>query len=509
MQLNDPGRTVSRNHARIQALNDEYLLEDLESKNFTFVNKKQVAVGKSWKLKNGDTISVGDFDLKVLIGAAVEKEIEPKVATSAPPKRNAPRSKPAKKPIRPQTSKKAVAPIKAAKPELFKSTDESKRSKSGAKKDLFKSVEEPEPYEPPAEPEPYIPPVAPKASRPVVEPEPYQPPVKSEARKLPVEPATIEPPVEPETFQPIEEPEPYEPPVEPESSNPFDAPISQIFQALQQVCDIYDHQDARSRGNQLALAIQHASPAEDEHIAMKIFALSFSPAADLPPAESQPSVRKRAEPSPPKPSRSGSDTSRRAVQIVETLLPLISDMVRIPQEFHEQFVSQGSDEKEVDAALSSILGGNKEFSPGYLLNPSCSDAEAKRKLAEFKKAGERVIEHQAGMWEGYKAVVQEVLQLALREVDPTLLEQNVLEGNAGFKLFPVLRSNKVLSDLKDNIAQMQKMDWSLIEQRVYRPAFVRAYLTAIGEDVPKTNGSPNKKASKQAAYSMKGVGQKM
>ena len=67
--LRDPGRTVSRNHARLVATSDGYLLEDLESKNFTFHNEQRMEPGQKQSLQNGDTISVGDFSIEYFCSA--------------------------------------------------------------------------------------------------------------------------------------------------------------------------------------------------------------------------------------------------------------------------------------------------------------------------------------------------------------------------------------------------------------------------------------------------------
>jgi hypothetical protein len=51
-----PDRQVSRRHARVVLVGDEYLLEDLGSKNGTFVNGKEIR--KSYHLEDGDEIQI-------------------------------------------------------------------------------------------------------------------------------------------------------------------------------------------------------------------------------------------------------------------------------------------------------------------------------------------------------------------------------------------------------------------------------------------------------------------
>lgn len=58
LQLNDPG--VSRHHARLQKILNDYYLEDLESTNGTLLNNRQVT---KHLVKDGDAIHIGGFDI--------------------------------------------------------------------------------------------------------------------------------------------------------------------------------------------------------------------------------------------------------------------------------------------------------------------------------------------------------------------------------------------------------------------------------------------------------------
>src|SRR6476620_9918882 len=56
-----PANAVSREHARIIPANGQYFIEDLQSRNKTFVNNKQVDGRWPNPLKNGDNIKICDF----------------------------------------------------------------------------------------------------------------------------------------------------------------------------------------------------------------------------------------------------------------------------------------------------------------------------------------------------------------------------------------------------------------------------------------------------------------
>jgi type VI secretion system FHA domain protein len=61
--LVDKGRTVSRRHARIFREGSEYVVEDSQSRNGTFLNDKQLAPEQAVTLKEGDRIQIGPFVL--------------------------------------------------------------------------------------------------------------------------------------------------------------------------------------------------------------------------------------------------------------------------------------------------------------------------------------------------------------------------------------------------------------------------------------------------------------
>jgi len=68
LDQDDPEAKVSRRHARIQFLNDQYFVEDLGSTNGTFVNRgPRLAPGAKQPLKNGDEIIVGKTFLKFVL----------------------------------------------------------------------------------------------------------------------------------------------------------------------------------------------------------------------------------------------------------------------------------------------------------------------------------------------------------------------------------------------------------------------------------------------------------
>ena len=347
VSLLDPGRTVSRNHARIVASDDTYVLEDLGSTNSTFLNKKRITSGKSKPLKDGDTFSVGIYDLKCIF------------------------------------------------------FDESK-----------------------------IPP----------------------------------PETELISTQPEEESVP----------NPFLEPVEVISSAILRISESYDRQDPQLRDTQLTQAMRDTLEIEEDHVVKKILAYSVSEMAPSGKMSTQNvELNNNGHDGAPFDNR---DADVRSRQIVDTLLPLFIQLIQIPYNFQKDFIDH-KEENEREGAASSIYTESYESTKNDLLNSPPDSKLGDHKLDELKQAARRVIAHQAGMVEGYQSIVKEVLRLALREVDPSFLEKKVLESNSHLKMFPNLKSTRILNDLKKSIERLRNTDSKVLEQRIFRPAFMRAYLS--------------------------------
>ena len=75
--LTDPDRKVSRNHARLVVSNQGYVLEDLGSKNSSFVNNDRIGPGEQKALRNGDRITVGEFTFEYHLTYSLQYGEEP------------------------------------------------------------------------------------------------------------------------------------------------------------------------------------------------------------------------------------------------------------------------------------------------------------------------------------------------------------------------------------------------------------------------------------------------
>ncbi len=67
------GSGVSRNHASVLVLDGEVVIEDLGSRNGTYVNRKLIRGSRQTTLKFGDVIAIGRYRLKLVDEAATER----------------------------------------------------------------------------------------------------------------------------------------------------------------------------------------------------------------------------------------------------------------------------------------------------------------------------------------------------------------------------------------------------------------------------------------------------
>jgi type VI secretion system FHA domain protein len=83
--LDDPGKYVSRLHARIEYRDDAFWLVDVGS-NPSLVNDRPVGIGRSAQLEDGDRVTIGDYQLL----ASVESEVTAFIAAPPSPLQVAP-----------------------------------------------------------------------------------------------------------------------------------------------------------------------------------------------------------------------------------------------------------------------------------------------------------------------------------------------------------------------------------------------------------------------------------
>jgi hypothetical protein len=258
-----------------------------------------------------------------------------------------------------------------------------------------------------------------------------------------------------------------------DTNNPFSEAIDEIFGAFGRLYALYDQADAEIRYNYFSHAVKNAAPKEDRHAVLEIFLDNFSDTEVSAPTR----IPSRASVSKELPTLADqADSSDYASRVLDTALESLKGLIRIPYEFRVEFIGHTMWQ---DEESTFFYEGDYRATKNYLLDATSSESDLNRKLERMKKVVEKVSVHQVGMLEGYRAVVREGFGQLLLEIDPTAFENEVLNSGMLYRLFPFLGSRKILSEMKEKIAEMQQSDWSVTEQRFYRPVFIRAYMSTI------------------------------
>ena len=80
LHIPDTSRVVSKKHAEILCTDNGYEVEDLGSKNFTYLNSGRLESGRTYALQDGDLIKLGEYEVEfVELHPEPEPEVEPEL----------------------------------------------------------------------------------------------------------------------------------------------------------------------------------------------------------------------------------------------------------------------------------------------------------------------------------------------------------------------------------------------------------------------------------------------
>jgi hypothetical protein len=162
--------------------------------------------------------------------------------------------------------------------------------------------------------------------------------------------------------------------------------------------------------------------------------------------------------------------------VLDASLEAVARLINIPWRFRHEFIGQTIMQSSETAFLYE---GDTDTIKQHLLDPSLSDETRAERIERLREAAEAVGVHQMAMLNGYKASVMQGAQELLEQVNPAAVEAEVADENKLFELFPWLASPVVVERLKAQWDELQAGDFSVAHQRVFRPAFIKAYLARM------------------------------
>jgi hypothetical protein len=106
--------------------------------------------------------------------------------------------------------------------------------------------------------------------------------------------------------------------------------------------------------------------------------------------------------------------------------------------------------------------------------------EAGRRAERLQEAADTLALHHVALLEGYRASVREGAGHLLQAIDPAVAP----EGKGGFmdRIFPFIRRLRAADDAARRWREQRDEDWAVSERRVFRPAFIKAYLQRAEPD---------------------------
>ncbi|NBC02048.1 MAG: FHA domain-containing protein [Bacteroidetes bacterium] len=194
------------------------------------------------------------------------------------------------------------------------------------------------------------------------------------------------------------------------------------------------------------------------------------------PAPAPPSPPPKQPPAPRAvPSTEGASASRIDL-LIDTLLRVVARMAEVPWRFRHEFIGQTIMQSE-EAAF--IYSGDADALRGHLLNPTVPDQAARHRLQLLEDALEDLLVHQLALLDGYKASVQKGMHRFLEDVDPAPVAQELAEESALYRFLAVLAQARAAETIIERCETLRQEDWAVVERRIFRPAFIKAYLARM------------------------------
>lgn len=253
-------------------------------------------------------------------------------------------------------------------------------------------------------------------------------------------------------------------------TNPFEEPAAQMLDALQEIVEAYEEEMPHRRDDALRDAFRNASVEMGTHDAIQQVARQLGMTnAEGAEAEEVPASKEKAAAASVVPSETiGS--------VLDTMAEAVTQLVGIPWQFRHEFIGQTIMQSPKTAFLYE---GNAETLKEHLLDPSLSEEERAKRLDHLRDAAEAVAVHQVAMLNGYKASVMQGAQELMEQLSPEAIERELAGTSKLYDLLPMLASPAIVERLRTTWNELQAGDWSVAEQRIFRPAFIKAYLARM------------------------------
>ena len=252
--------------------------------------------------------------------------------------------------------------------------------------------------------------------------------------------------------------------------NPFADAANAVADALGALRRQVSQDDSRQMLEALDEAVRDAFGlgADDAADAVIALARGDAPAVSAPPPAA-PVPARIPEALPPASAAPVRSPALAPPGALEGMAAALAPLLALPTQFRHEFIG----ETVMHAPETAFLYEADAAALAAYVS-EVDGAEREERIDRLEAASREVVAHQLGLVEGYRAATQAGIDAFLERLDPDGLEVDEAEG-ALARFLPAGKKAAVLDALTARIEELGQ-DAATTERRVFRPAFIRAYL---------------------------------
>lgn len=260
---------------------------------------------------------------------------------------------------------------------------------------------------------------------------------------------------------------------ETETANSFEDPVDRLVFAFESLAATYEEIEPQQRVDGLTQALQAArNPLQANDV------LQVAVDQLLGGSEKEMKEAVETDPKPDGPFVAGG----KEWSVLQAVTDAFATALEVPYQFRHELIGHSLSHPSDARFLYEGEGG---VIRSTLLDSSLSETEREKRFQYVEEAAEALVHHQIAVMEGYKASVMKGVEQLLTQLDPDAHRDDLVEENKLFGYIPILAQSAILQRVREECDDLLQEDWSVAEQRIFRPAFRKAYLARM--DPPHTS----------------------
>jgi len=163
-------------------------------------------------------------------------------------------------------------------------------------------------------------------------------------------------------------------------------------------------------------------------------------------------------------------------EALDTFAAALARILQVPDRFRSEFIGH-------DLAYPSdaqfLYEGDGQAIKRHVLDPALPEAERDTRLRYVEEAAASVAEHHVAMLDAYKQSIIQGIDELLHRLDPDVHREAMRDEHAFLSSLPVVGRLLMLRRIQAAWEALPSTDWDVAEQRLFRPAFTKAYLARV------------------------------